>query len=32
MLMSAKARHSWNGNPQSAEEKAVTMALNVAKI
>jgi hypothetical protein len=31
MLMSAKARHSWNGNPQSAEEKSVVMAINIAQ-
>lgn len=30
MLMSAKARHTWNGNPQSANEKSITMAINVA--
>lgn len=30
MLMTAKARHSWNGNPQSAAEKGITMAINVA--
>ncbi len=30
MLMTAKARHSFNGNPQSATEKSVTMAINVA--
>jgi hypothetical protein len=30
MLMTAKMRHSWNGNPQSALEKAITMAVNVS--
>lgn len=30
MLMSAKMRHAWNGNPQSALEKSVVMAKNVA--
>ena len=30
MLMTAKMRHSWNGNPQSATEKAVVMAIDVA--
>lgn len=32
MLMTAKMRHSWNGNPQSALEKAITMAVNVATV
>lgn len=30
MLMTAKTRHAWNGNPQSATEKSVVMAINVA--
>lgn len=31
LLMTSKTRHSWNGNPQNAKEKAVVMAVNVAK-
>lgn len=31
MLMTAKMRHAWAGNPQSAAEKSVVMAVNVAK-
>lgn len=31
MLMTAKTRHSWNGNPLSADEKSVVMAINVAR-
>lgn len=30
MLMTAKTRHSWNGNPLTASEKACVMAINVA--
>ena len=30
LLMTAKTRHTWNGNPQNAKEKSVTMAINVA--
>ena len=30
MLMSAKMRQAWNGNPQTALEKSVAMAINVA--
>lgn len=30
MLMSAKMRHAWNGNNQSADEKSIVMAKNVA--
>ena len=29
MLMSGKARHTWNGVPQTANERSVTMAINV---
>jgi hypothetical protein len=32
MLMTAKMRHSWNGNPQTAAEKGITMAINVATV
>jgi hypothetical protein len=31
MLMTAKMRHAWNGNNQSATEKSIVMAINVAK-
>lgn len=30
MLMTAKMRHAWAGNPLSATEKSITMAINVA--
>lgn len=30
MLMTAKARHAWAGNPQSAKEKSVVMGINIA--
>lgn len=30
MLMTAKMRHAWAGNPQSATEKGVVLAINVA--
>jgi len=30
MLMTAKMRHAWNGNPQSADEKSVVMGRNIA--
>ena len=29
MLMSAKKRHSWAGNPQSADEKSIIIAINI---
>ena len=29
MLMMAKMRHSWDGTPQSATEKSVTMGINI---
>lgn len=31
MLMTAKTRHSWNGNPLTASEKSCVMAINVAR-
>jgi len=32
MLMTSKCRHTFNGNPQSADEKSVAMAINVALV
>lgn len=29
MLMSAKKRHSWAGNPQSADEKSIIIGINI---
>jgi hypothetical protein len=31
LLMTAKTRHAWNGNPQNAKELSVVMAVNVAR-
>jgi len=32
MLMTAKMRHTWGGNPQSANEKGIVMAIDVATV
>jgi len=32
MLLASKMRHAWAGNPQSATEKSVAMAINVASV
>jgi hypothetical protein len=31
LLMTAKTRHSWGGNPQTAAEIGIVLAVNVAK-
>jgi len=31
LLMTAKTRHTWNGNPQTADELSVVMAINVSR-
>ncbi len=31
LLMSAKTRHAWAGNPQSAVEKSIALGINVAR-
>jgi len=31
MLMSAKMRHAWDGNPQTAEEASVVLGYNISK-
>lgn len=31
MLMTAKGRHTWNGNPQNAKEIGITLAVNIGR-
>lgn len=31
LLMTSKTRHTWNGNPQTAKEIGIVMAINVAR-